>query len=86
MNFFKSSLNLTLLSLLTCTGLAAPVLATPDNDNSIRAADFEGNLNSLGVRTIKGDVTATDDLKDFRKFLLTGRSKSCDRRSRCRRR
>jgi hypothetical protein len=74
MNFFKSSLNLTLLSLLTCTGLAAPALATPDNDNSIRAADFEGNLNNGGVRTIKGDVTATDDLKDFRTFLLTGRS------------
>jgi hypothetical protein len=74
MNFFNSSLNITLLSLLTCTGLAAPVLATTDFDNSIRDADFEGNLNSGAVRKINGDVTATDDLKDFRKFLLTGRS------------
>jgi hypothetical protein len=74
MNFFKSSLNLTLIGLLTCAGLAAPALATPDNDNSVSAADFEGNLNNGGVRTIKGDVTATDDLKDFRKFLLTGSS------------
>ncbi|AFY93276.1 hypothetical protein Cha6605_2193 [Chamaesiphon minutus PCC 6605] len=29
MKFFKSCLNLTLLSLLTCTGLAAPVLGVP---------------------------------------------------------
>jgi hypothetical protein len=41
MNVFNSSLNLTLLSLLTCTGLAAPVLATTDFDNSIRDADGE---------------------------------------------
>jgi hypothetical protein len=74
MNFFKSCLNLTLLSLLTCTGLAAPVLATSDFDNSVRDADDEGNLNNPGVRTIKGDVTATDDLQDFRQFTLTGRS------------
>lgn len=73
MNFFKSSLNLALLGLLTCTGLTAPALAAPDNDNSIRAADFEGPLNSgQGFRTIKGDVTATDDLEDFRTILLTG--------------
>ena len=74
MNFFKSCLNLTLLSLLTCTGLAAPALATPDFDNSVRDADFEGNVNNGGSRKIKGDVTATNDLKDFRKFLLTGRA------------
>ncbi|WP_310414824.1 hypothetical protein [Chamaesiphon sp. OTE_8_metabat_110] len=74
MNFFKSCLNLTLISLLTCTGLATPVLATPDFDNSVRDADDEGNLNSPGARTIKGDVTATDDLQDFRQFTLTGRA------------
>lgn len=74
MNFLKSSLKVTLLSLLTCGGLATSVLATPDNDNSLRAADFEGNLNNGAVRKIKGDVTATDDLADFRQFLLTGRS------------
>jgi hypothetical protein len=75
MTFCKSSLNFILLSLLTCSGLATPVLATPDNDNSIPAADFEGNLNSgQGFRTIKGDVTATDDPEDFRKILLTGRT------------
>lgn len=39
MTFFKSSLNLTLLTLLTCAGLAIPALAATDNDNSIRAAD-----------------------------------------------
>jgi hypothetical protein len=74
MTFFKSSLNLALLSLLTCTGLAAPALATADFDNSVRDADDEGNLNSPGVRTIKGDVTATDDLQDFRQVTLTGRA------------
>jgi hypothetical protein len=74
MNFFKSCLNLTLLSLLTCTGLTAPALATPDSDNSVRDADDEGNLNRGGSRTIKGDVTATDDLQDFRQFTLTGSS------------
>jgi hypothetical protein len=74
MKFFKSCLNLTLLSLLTCTGLAAPVLATTDFDNSVRDADDEGNLNSPGVRTINGDVTATDDLQDFRQVTLTGRA------------
>jgi hypothetical protein len=75
MTFFKSSLNLTLITLLTCAGLAIPALAATDNDNSIRAADFEGNLNSgQGFRLIKGDVTATDDLEDFRKILLTGRT------------
>jgi hypothetical protein len=74
MNFFKSCLNLTLLSLLICTGLAAPALATTDSDNSIRDADFEGNVDNGGSRKIKGDVTATDDLKDFRTFLLTGSS------------
>jgi hypothetical protein len=74
MNFFKSSLNITLLSLLTCTGLAAPVLATPDNDNSRDTAGEEGDLNNGGVRKIEGDVTATDDLKDFRKFQLNGLS------------
>lgn len=75
MTFCKSSLNLILLTVLTCGGLATPVLATPDNDNSIRAADFEGNLNSgQGFRLIKGDVTATDDFEDFRKILLTGRT------------
>ncbi len=74
MTVFKSSLKLTLISLLTCSGLAMPALATPDNDNSIRAADFEGNVNNGGLRKIKGDVTATDDLQDFRHFLLTSRS------------
>jgi hypothetical protein len=74
MNFFKSCLNLTLLSLLICTGLAVPALATTDSDNSVRDADFEGNVDNGGSRKIKGDVTATDDLKDFRKFLLTGSS------------
>jgi hypothetical protein len=74
MTVFKSSFKLTLISLLTCSGLAMPALATPDNDNSIRAADFEGNVNNGGLRKIKGDVTATDDLQDFRQFLLTGRS------------
>ncbi|MBN4006882.1 hypothetical protein [Nostoc sp. LPT] len=74
MNCFKSSLKLTLLTLLTC-GLVSPAFATPDNDNSIFAADFEGNLNSgQGFLQIKGDVTTTDDLEDFRKVLLTGRS------------
>ena len=53
MNFFKSCLNLTLLSLLTCTGLAAPVLATPDNDNSLSAANLEGNIDNGGSRTLK---------------------------------
>lgn len=53
MNCFKLSLKLTLLSLLTCV-LAAPAFAISDNDNSIRAADFEGNLNSgQGFRQIK---------------------------------
>jgi hypothetical protein len=70
MNFFKSCLNLTLLGLLTCTGLAAPALATTDSDNSRDTAGEEGNLNNGGVLKIKGDVTATDDLKDFRKFQL----------------
>ena len=71
MNFFKPYLNLTLFSLLNWTGLAAPVHAT----HSIRATYFEGNLNSgQGFRTIKGDVTATNDLEDFRKILLTGRT------------
>lgn len=75
MTFFKSSLNLTLLSLLTCTGLAAPALATADTDNSIRNAQFEGTVDRFGQsRKIKGDVTATNDLKDFRQFLLTGRA------------
>jgi hypothetical protein len=44
MTFFKSSLNLALLSLLTCAGLAAPALATADSDNSIRNAQFEGTV------------------------------------------
>ncbi len=71
MNFFKPCLNLTLLSLLNWTGLAAPVHAI----HSIRAADFEGNLNSgQGFRMIKGDVTASDDFEDFRKILLTDRT------------
>ena len=70
MNFFKSCLNLTLLSLLTCTGLAAPVLATPDNDNSLSAANLEGNIDNGGSRTIKGDVTTTNDAQDFRQFTL----------------
>jgi hypothetical protein len=74
MNFFKSSLNLTLLSLLTCLGLSAPALATPDSDNSVRDAEFEGNVNNGASRKIKGDVTTTDDLKDFRQFTLTARS------------
>ena len=74
MNFFKSCLNLTLLSLLTCTGLTAPAFATTDFDNSVRDADDEGNLNRGESRTIKGDVTATDDLQDFRQFTLTGSS------------
>jgi hypothetical protein len=74
MNFFKSCLNLTLLSLLTCIGLSAPALATPDSDNSVRDAESEGNLNNGAVRKIKGDVTATDDLKDFQQFTLAGSS------------
>lgn len=75
MTFFKSSLNLALLSLLTCTGLAAPALATADSDNSIRNAQFEGNVDRFGQsRQINGDVTATNDLEDFRKFLLTGKA------------
>jgi hypothetical protein len=74
MNFFKSSLTLTLIGLLTCAGLATPALATPDFDNSLSAADFEGNLNIGGVRTIKGDVTTTNDVQDFRQFDLTANS------------
>ncbi len=70
----KSRFNFILLSLLTCAGLATPAFATPDSDNSIRAADFEGNVNNGGSRVINGDVTATDDLQDFRQFLLTGRA------------
>lgn len=70
MNFFKPCLNLTLLSLLNWTGLAAPVHAT----HSIRAADLAGNLNSGEVFwTIKGDATATDDFEDFQTILLTDR-------------
>jgi hypothetical protein len=75
MNFVKSSLNLTLLSLLTCTGLAAPALAIPDNDNSIGSAQIEKTVNPFGPSLkIKGDVTATDDPSDFRQFLLTGKA------------
>jgi hypothetical protein len=61
MNFFKSSLNLTLIGLLTCAGLATPVLATPDSDNSVRDAVFERNVDNGGSRKIEGDVTATID-------------------------
>ncbi|PSB57819.1 hypothetical protein [Chamaesiphon polymorphus] len=75
MTFFKYSLNLALLSLLTCAGLAAPALATADSDNSIRNAQFEGTVDRFGrSRQIKGDVTSTDDLADFRQFLLTGKA------------
>jgi hypothetical protein len=74
MNFFKSCLNLTLIGLLTCAGLATPVLATPDFDNSLSAADDEGNVDNGQSRTIKGDVTTTDDAQDFRQFTLVRNS------------
>ncbi len=74
MEFIKTSLKISLLSLLTF-GLTTPAFAIPDNDNGIRAADFAGNLNSgQGFIKITGNVTATDDLEDFKQVLLTGRS------------
>jgi hypothetical protein len=74
MSFIQSSLKIISLSLLACS-LATSVYATPDNDNSIRAADFKGNLDSgRGLLKITGDVTATDDFADFKQVLLTGNS------------
>ncbi|AKG24084.1 hypothetical protein IJ00_24685 [Calothrix sp. 336/3] len=71
---YSSRLSLALLTVLTCA-IASPAFAIRDFDNSVSAADFVGNLNSgTGFRTIQGDVTATDDLEDFKQILLTGRS------------
>jgi hypothetical protein len=42
--------------------------ATPDTDNSLENAFSIGGLNSGQIRTFTGDVTATDDREDFRRF------------------